>query len=798
MRAIYKHNLSSSALRLFVVLSVLLSFQLHAQQIPVGTLLSDYYVNAFQEKIFLHTNKSNFIAGETLYFKVYAVDGIDHKPVNLSRVCYVELLSQANYPIAQLKVSLENGKGNGSLDLPDTLNSGNYRIIGYTSWMKNFQPDYYYSQNITILNPLEPTNSLGESLPKAAIRFFPEGGTLVNGLESRVAFHAVGSDGLGIDFTGYLIDESNDTLATFKPGKHGLGSFSFTPQNGKSYRTEIRSDQGNFSQPLPKADASGLVMELTRSGDELMLNVKSNDAEMKAKDIVLFVHSRARGMKNLMARVNDSGEAAFRINKAELHEGITHFTLFDHKQRPRAERLYFNRPHDLLKIEAKQLSASISRRSPISLDISTHTAGNPVSANLSMSVFRIDELQKVQTENVVNYLLLTSDLKGEVEDPSYYFTGNEEERAKEVDHLMLTHGWSRFRWEDVLKSNYPAIRFNPDYEGQNVEVKITDENDAPIAKAFVFLSVPSKITQLYSAQSNVNGILNFRAKEISGKSEIVLQHLGQTQQKYVYSLISPFTKTYPASPLQPLKLAEKTEDLIHTYSVHQQVASTFNPPASYRRTNNPSLSVFGHADKTYIMSDYVKFPVLEDVLREYVVEVIVRRREKKTSMYVLDKENQIFFESDPLILVDGVPVFDTERIIRLQAQYFEKVDIVMEKFYFGIFSFTGIVSFTTSDGLSNGTKVNPEAVVLDYDGLVMPREFYQPVYNGVVAASKRHPDFRNVLLWKPDVSTDNDGSTNVDFFTSDLTGKYIGVIQGITSDGRPGSTTFTFEVGNVK
>jgi hypothetical protein len=764
------------------------------------TLFSAYHENALQEKIFIHTSKNNFIAGETLYFKIYSVDGMEHRPLEVSQVCYVELLSAANFPVVQVKTALKDGAGSGTLNLPDSLNSGNYKLIGYTSWMKNFTPDYFFSKQISVLNPLESTTIRPQPDSQSAIRFFPEGGAMINGIPGKIAFHGLSSDGKGIDFNGMIVDEKNDTLLSFKPSKFGIGSFHLTPQPGKSYRAYIESHAGNFMHQLPAALDSGLSMQLMNGNeDNITIRVRCNEMTLRKKEVLLFAHNRQRGQLIISALLDDTGEAVIQISKDQLEDGITHFTLFDNELRPRAERLYFRRPRRLLTIEAKQLSNTFGKRTPTTVSITTKSMSDkPVQADLSLSIFRIDAVQSVDSVDIVNYLLLTSDLRGRIESPAYYFSGREAERADDVDHLMLTHGWSRFRWEDVLNAKYPNIQFSPENEGHQVRMTVTDETDRVVPKAFVFLSVPSRRIQLYSSQSNSEGKVQFQTKDIFGKNEVVIQHLGQAAQKYIYSFISPFTDKYPAGTPSALRINTDESELIRSYSVHQQVASAFNSNSLHRTVNIDSVSVFGFPDKGYMLSDYVKFPLLKDVLLEYVPEVIVRRREKKTNLFVLDKERQVFFESEPLILLDGVPVFDTDRIIDLPAQHFEKVEVITEKFYFGMFSFTGVVLFTTKDGISNGARVNPEAIVLDYEGLQIPREFYEPVYHGVTPPSQRQPDFRNVLVWKPDISTGHDGSVDVTFSTSDLPGKYVGIVHGLTRDGMPGSTTFAFEVGNAR
>jgi hypothetical protein len=755
-----------------------------------------YHAKGLQEKIFVHANKSHFIAGETLYFKIYAMDGMLHRPLDLSKVCYVELLDGSGNPAAQLKVALKNGIGNGSLLLPDSLNTGVYRLLSYTSWMKNFSAEYFFTRDITVLNPLESTAPSSPRQTQPTIRFFPEGGNLVAGLKTRVAFQALGPDGKGIVCEGALLNQKGDTLLFFTPSKFGIGSFYVTPEKGHNYKAFIRTDVANFIQELPAINDTGISIHLHHGQDtgKVTFNVQSNNIPETGKEFSLFVHSRHRMRKSLNLVLDENGLATTEIAIDDIDDGITHFTLFDDKSRPRAERLFFKQPVRLMTVDTEQARSSYGKRSPVALSVNAkNSAGKTTSASLSLSVFKSDELQAFDSIDIVNYLLLTSDLKGKIEHPSYYFRKSKKVTS-DIDHLMLTHGWSRFNWSDILSRKQREFKFPPEHEGHNIKVNLTNDDGTSVPNAFVFLSVPSERIQFYAAKSNGNGAVEFYTRDLHGDNEVVIQKLGQTTSGLNFNFINSFTESYPTLTPVSVKVDIANDELIRSYSIHRQVGDAFYPAKKVAITTD-TVAVFGQPDKTYFLRDYVKFPFLKDVLREYVPEVIVRKRDKKSYLFVLDKESQVYFENEPLILLDGIPVFETDRITEIPAQNIEKVDVVTEKFFMGMFAFNGIVSIRTHNGLQGGTRLNPDAVIVDYNGLHISQEFYVPVYDGVDSRSDRMPDFRNALIWKHDVVTDVNGKTSVTFPTSDLPGEYIGILQGISPDGEPGSTTFTFKVG---
>jgi hypothetical protein len=184
---------------------------------------------------------------------------------------------------------------------------------------------------------------------------------------------------------------------------------------------------------------------------------------------------------------------------------------------------------------------------------------------------------------------------------------------------------------------------------------------------------------------------------------------------------------------------------------------------------------------------------MEEVMREYVSEVNIVHPHNHFHIKVLNK-NAFLDEGDPLVMIDGVPFFDIDKLFAADPLKIRKLEDVPYIFLLGPSYEAGIFSFTTYKGDLAGNEIDPHAVVMDYEGLELQREFYSPQYDTDGAYASRIPDFRNVLYWEPFVKTDTKGTGSLSFYTSDQTGKYIGIIQGLTSNGLAGSQTFTFDV----
>jgi hypothetical protein len=194
------------------------------------------------------------------------------------------------------------------------------------------------------------------------------------------------------------------------------------------------------------------------------------------------------------------------------------------------------------------------------------------------------------------------------------------------------------------------------------------------------------------------------------------------------------------------------------------------------------------------LDDYTRFITVEEVMREYVPEVKVRKLNDQFAYRVKNAPYQAYFENDPLVLIDGLPVFDINKLMLVDPLKIKRLDIVTRKFISGKNAIEGIVSYGTYNGDFAGFQIDPKALVLDYPGLQLQREFYAPIYDTKEKAESRLPDFRNLLQWSPDITTNENGESQINFYTSDRPGKYVVVVQGINSNGVAGSKVAFFTV----
>ncbi len=753
----------------------------------------EYNSRALTEKMFTHTDKDLYLAGEIVWFKLYVVNGDDNKPIDLSKVAYVEIVDKDHRSVLQGKIALDTGAGNGSLYIPLSFNSGVYRLRAYTNWMKNFDPGYYFEKPITIVNSLKNLNRQAAMPRNYDLQFFPEGGSLVQGVQSKVAFKIVDQSGKGIDCKGFIVNKNNDTVATFQPFKFGIGNFDFTPGVGDNYKAIVKLPDTTFTRDLPSALEQGYVMKLNSiSGSQLRLIVTTN---IRSADIVyLFVHTRQIS-KVAERGILVNGTVEFTIDKNKLEDGVSHLTIFDRNSLPVCERLYFTQPTRKLIIQPALEEPEIVSRKKVRLTIhASDELKRSVPSDISVSIYRVDSLQSIQNETIDSYFWLTSDLRGTIESPAYYFSERNPEIDAATDNLMLTHGWRRFTWQNVLKPVKPVYSFVPEYKGHIIYAKVANiRNALPAADVMAYLSVPGSRVQLYNSRSDSTGVVRFYTRDFYGPNEIVLQ-TDAKDSIYKIEPINPFSDKISPIGLPAFELSENMKSVISDYNLSMQVQNSFIGE-KLKQFDAPAIdsnAFFGDPDIQYLMDNYTRFSTMEEVLREYVYEVLVRRQKENFHLIVSDVDNKIFLD-DPLTLINGIPVFDPNKVIKYDPLKVKKIDIVKRKYFYGPSIFNGILNFVTYQA-DPSILSDLKPVVLEYDGLQYQREFYSPVYETQEQVSSSLPDFRNVLYWSPDIHTDTQGKAEISFFSSDLKGKYIAVFQGMNIDGRAGERSLSFEV----
>lgn len=765
---------------------------------------SKYNLDHLQEKIYAHTDRDFYVPGETIWFALYYVDGTWLKPASLSRLAYVELLNAAHQPVLKTKIPLAQGRGAGSFELPPDLPSGQYTFRAYTNWMRNTGADYFFEKPLTLINCFdEHLPARPDSVIQYDCQFFPEGGNLVAGIESIVGFKLSDNSGRGIDANGYILQNNLDTLLSFQPAHAGMGRFHFRPEANTNYTAMILLPNGQWlRKELPYVYSKGYVMQVSRDEEghyRAYIRARTSLEGIHADDIYLLAHARQQTFLHVAARLQN-GEAVIEWKESDMQEGITHLTLFNGARQPVCERLLFKFPRHSLQLIPELDKQHYITRDAVQLAVQSQSEDSkPLSGHLSVAVYKLDSLtQYAAGGDIYSYLWLQSDLRGFIESPSWYFDAANSNRALYLDNLLLTQGWRRFRWEDMLSGRQDSS-YLPEVEGQLFGARITDQQGLPIPNYSLTISIPNDRNQYYESQSDEEGKVQFIVKDYYGDRTLVLKkRLPDVGIPYKLQLIDPFSKDYSNTTWPVFWPDSNNRETLSAKSLRMQVQQLYRSgPDSLLLPPWDSLPFFGTPDNSYLLDDYTRFVTMEEVLREYVPLVTFRRVNGKLQLRMIDTKQKALYTSEPLILLDGVPL-NSDSILHVDPLQIRKLDLISKVFIKGAFVYDGVVSFTSYRPDAENIPHSSGDLLQLAEGLQPEKEFYSPAYPGQEERAGSLPDYRELLYWNPDVSTGENGKARLSFYSSDIPGNYLLYMQGMDSNGRVGWRTMPFTVSEGK
>jgi len=425
--------------------------------------LKESYESYFElprESIFLHLNKSTYIVGEELWFSAYAYDRKNGVPFTQTTNLHLALYNEQGNLILDQLVMAVNGYARGNIRIDSTYTSGDYFIKASTNWMRNFTEDDSCVQKIQIINGSAKVRDLAYA--EYDLQLLPEGGHLVEGLESVIGVKLINSDGRGVIFNkGSLVNDRGRTIMDFKGNAFGMASFPVRPQKG-SNKVSIRlADNRVVTAHLPPVSEKGIILRVVNNyGDnELLIAMTTNKKTLKDirnKEFRLLVHKDGDIVTTRsLAFDNSTKETLLSINRKLLFPGVNTATLFDEENKPIAERLFFN-PVGLKAMQAEvYLDEKVKDSLAIGINVSSKFSNT---RSLSISVLPSGTRAYNQKVNILSEFLLKPYLKGYIENPAYYFKGFGPRKNFDLDLLLLVQGWSRYEWKNILNHS-PNVNF---------------------------------------------------------------------------------------------------------------------------------------------------------------------------------------------------------------------------------------------------------------------------------------------------------------------------------------------------
>lgn len=444
-----------------------IAVQIHSQQVADSIFAtyfarSQAYADAYpREKAYLHLDNTSYYIGDTIWYKAYVVTAEQNQPSPISTPLYVELLDQLGNTSERQIIQLRDGEGEGQFILTKALFSGFYEIRAYTKWMLAFSEKQYFSRTIPVYRKRRSevdenrsiiTYRMDESMkqrPRSKekdfmIRFFPEGGQLVEGVPSVVAFEATSKEEGTVGISGTVYGPDDVELAQFTTLHDGMGCFTYTPTD-KQAKAVVTYQDKKYSFQLPKALPQGYVLNVTSKEKALVIKVLRNSTSLK-DTLALFISHQGRPLMYQTLDFKDQTVYHLPLSTQGLPGGVIQLSLMNSNGATLCERFCYVMPSPSLQLTATSTNALYYPFEPIEYHISmkNHT-GQPIQGHFSVAVrdaLKSDFQRFDQT--IYTDLLLTSDLKGYIHQPGYYFANNSPRRRVALDILLMIHGWRKY------------------------------------------------------------------------------------------------------------------------------------------------------------------------------------------------------------------------------------------------------------------------------------------------------------------------------------------------------------------
>ncbi len=783
-----------------------------AEETPLEKLLKQLVKitdNYPQEKIHLHLDKPYYAIGEEMWFKAYVVTAEKKEPSLLSNVLYIDLINDKNEVAKKAKLEVINGYANGNINLIDSLTTGIYRIRAYTNYMRNYDASFFFEKTINIVNVLDKdiVKFKKENPLELSLKFFPEGGKLVTGIRSKVGIKALSSDGLGLNLSGYIVNKSKVKVAEFTTEFAGMGVFAFTPLPEEKYTAIVQLENGITKEfDVPKVEENGYVFSINHTESELTIRISLSSKLVDGKELYVVGQANGKSYASFASKIDNSSVIA-KLDKKLFPTGIVHFTLFDQLLNPISERLIFVNHNDSVKINIvnKSLANLIKKKAEFNVAI-TDINNEAIEGNYSIAVTDMDlvKLDENEETTILSNLLLTSDLKGFIEKPNYYFNTKNPDREKHLDNLLLTQGWSRFVWKDINNQAEPTITFRPE---QSLEIsgKIFNQYNKPLtnAKVSLFSTTPGLILKLDTI-SDIKGNFVFDRLDLPYSASFIFQATDRKKSKDVKITINEppivnkstfYGLSYTIEPY--IENSKKMFQEMIKYNMMNSSILLNTVEIKSKSVLKPLLNVPNSANASGAADQVITEKMLVGAINIYSIfyktpGVIVRNG----LIYGVRGRTSMSSAQKPMLLiVDGVilPPDFLPDINPMDIAGIEVLSSAYNSAVYGDDGAGGVIHITNKKGgIGKGAAATNTAKVSNV-GFNVIKEFYSPDYDDP-KTNQQFQDLRSTIYWNPKLITDKSGTANFDYFNASTPGNYRITIEGIDAFGNIGRKVYTYEV----
>ena len=856
-----------------VLLGVLLYFSSLSAQTMQDTIIANFSLmeRIPKEKLYLHLDKPFYGAGEKIWFKGYLVNATTHQDNSQSNFIITELINRSDSIVERKKIRRDSLGFHNAFTLPATLPAGDYYLRGYSNWMLNEDPDFFFSRNIKIGNSIDNTivssieyqqeddthytakikftsnvqavfenttikylylengkiknkgkkktdenGWISISLPDLKspaarrievefddpqytykrtfhlpvftndfdVKFFPEGGALLSIPHQNVAFKAQGADGFSKEVEGFLFNSKGDTLTNFRSEHNGMGIFTMNPVDNETYYVTVRTNDSITKRfDLPAIEPKGISIAMSHYKQEIRYEIQKTEATEWPQKLFLLAHTR--GKLAILQPINPKRTFG-KMNDSLFTEGITHFMLIDEQGNALSERLIFVPDHKPNQWQITADQPTYGKREKVSLQIAAKdNEGNPVEGTFSVSITDRKSIQPDSlADNILSNLLLTSDLKGYVEDPAYYFLNQDARTLRSIDYLMMTHGWRRHKMENVLRT--PSLNFTNYIEkGQTISGRIMGFFGANVKKGPICVLAP-KYNIIATTETDEKGkfIVNtsfrdsttFLVQARTKKGFAGVDILMDPPQYPVATHKAPYLNgaaTFMEDYLMNTRDQYYMEGGMRVYNLKEVTVTA-------KRERPSSKSIYTGGINTYTVE--------EDRLQGYGQTAFDAASRLPSVTITNGSEIHIRNNSEPaIIVIDDIVYEDASDILKdIQVSDMSSISLLRgaDAVILGPRASGGAVVITLKD--PRNLPARPAQGIITYTPLGYSEsvEFYHPTYETPEKKNAQRSDFRSTVYWNPELRLNAEGKATIEYYTPDSTAPEDIIIEGVDKNGK--------------
>ncbi len=722
--------------------------------------------NRYFEDMLLYTDRDVYISGERIWFKLLCFGPGGQTENVLSKIAYVEVYDQQFNSIARGKFRITNGMTTGFLGIPSSINSGNYYIRAYSQYMLNYPCYLYPSSLLSVVNPDKPLFD-GKNTFSDEITIVPEGGRFIAGIASKLAVRI--SPVLCKTVSGMaVVDNHGREVSHANPLANGLALFEMTPDSAVQYSLKILlNDSSVIQKSLPPVSGDGMIMKSDFTGDVLKISLCTGKQYGPILPIGCTVEVRSGTYERLITRTIGPGNDVT-IRADQLDSGIIYLLLKDENK-------------EIIDIQSTYIPGSTKQEIGISMNKTVFKPRELVDMNISVQ------------ENIINrgHSLISAALAGTryphkdllpshiaynpVLLPNYLKNiGPESDSLKKQINMALilySEVFSTAAFKESIEKE-ATLEYLPEIRDAGISGKVIEKKSGkPLANVMVYAAVIGNAPQLHIYRTKADGKFFLTLNHLSGMHPVYLCPKLVDSMELELQVNVDFSNEYPRSAgLIPFDIDSADHQMLDRLYLNSQINKAFirhteksmEKPVYYPLTGTaPEYSI--------LLKDFIEMPVMEEVFTEITPFVSVRRRDSHYYLSVYDEKAHTTYD-DPTVLLDGIPVFDLDQIMKISPELVAKIDVTNKVTYLGEHTLGGLISIRTHTNNFAGIAFPDASEFIEYQAVT--DESYPEFPNHEESDIKDHdPDFRNLLYWNPFIVPEGK-SSKLRFYTSDHCNDY--------------------------